>query len=57
MSIYYFEIEETKTGWLRVEAESLDEARDEVLEGGFDDCIESEEHKEVTILCGGEEEE
>jgi len=58
MPTYYFEIEETTTGWLRIEADSLDEARDEVLENGFNgDIIGSEEHTEITIIDGGEGEE
>jgi hypothetical protein len=58
MPIYYFEIEETKSGWLRIEADTLEEAKDDVSENGFgaSDIVGAEEHKEVTILDGGEEE-
>jgi hypothetical protein len=58
MTIYYFEIEETTKGWLRIEADTLEEAREDVEENGFNasDMVEAEEYKEVTILDGGEEE-
>ena len=58
MPIYYFEIEETTTGWLRIEAPSYEEAEEDVVENGFNasDIVGAEEHKEVTILDGGEEE-
>ena len=66
MPTYYFEIEvvtiaknKTIKGWLRIEADTLEEATDDVLENGFNasDIIGSKEQKEVTVLDGGEEEE
>jgi hypothetical protein len=58
MPTYYFEIEETTKGWLTIEADTLEEAREDVEENGFgaSDIVGAEEHKEVTILDGGEEE-
>ena len=57
MPTYFFEIEETRKGWLRIEADTLEEATEDVEENGFDasDNVGSEEQKEVTILDGGEE--
>ena len=57
MPTYYFEIEETTKGWLRIEADTLEEATEDVEENGFNasDIVGAEEHKEVTILDGGEE--
>jgi hypothetical protein len=59
MPIYYFEIEETTKGWLRIEADDYDEARSDILENGFNasEIVGSEEQKEVTITDGNEEEE
>ena len=59
MPIYYFEIEETTKGWMRIEADTFEEAQEDVEENGFDasDIVGAEEQKEVTILDGGEEEE
>jgi hypothetical protein len=58
MATFYFEVEETRKGWLTIEADTLEEAREDVEENGFDasDIIGAEEQKEVTITGGGEEE-
>lgn len=58
MPIYYFEIETKQTGWLRMEADSEDEAREDVAKNGFDvsDLIESDVRTSVISIEGGEEE-
>lgn len=58
MPIYYFEIETKQTGWLRMEANSEDEAMNDVKENGFDvsDLIESDVRTKVVSIEGGEEE-
>ena len=57
MPIYYFEIETKQTGWLRMEADSEDEAREDVADNGFDvsDLIESDVRTVVVSIEGGEE--
>jgi hypothetical protein len=57
MTIYYFELETKQTGWLRMEAESLDEAANDVHENGFDasGVIESNVSTKVVSIEGGEE--
>jgi hypothetical protein len=57
MPIYYFEIEETTKGWLRIEAPSFEEAEEDVAENGFDasDIVGSEENKGVEIIESLEE--
>ena len=59
MGIYYFEIEQVTKGWLRISAPTLEEATNDVAENGFaaSDIVGSEEHTEVTIEDGGEEQE
>ena len=58
MAIYYFEIETKQTGWLRMEADSEDEAREDVADNGFDvsDLIDSNVRTTVISIEGGEEE-
>ena len=58
MPIYYFEIETKQTGWLRMEANSEDEAREDVADNGFDvsDLIDSNVRTTVISIEGGEEE-
>jgi DNA-dependent RNA polymerase auxiliary subunit epsilon len=58
MPIYYFEIETKQTGWLRMEADSEDEAREDVADNGFDvsDLIDSNVRTVVVSIEGGEEE-
>jgi len=58
MPIYYFEIETKQTGWLRMEADSEDEAREDVADNGFDvsDLIDSNVRTTVISIEGGEEE-
>lgn len=57
MPIYYFEIETKQTGWLRMEADSEDEAREDVADNGFDvsDLIDSNVRTVVVSIEGGEE--
>jgi DNA-dependent RNA polymerase auxiliary subunit epsilon len=58
MPIYYFEVETKQTGWLRMEADSEDEAREDVADNGFDvsDLIDSNVRTTVISIEGGEEE-
>ncbi len=58
MPIYYFEIETKQTGWLRMEADSEDEAREDINDNGFDvsDIIDSNVRTSVISIEGGEEE-
>ena len=58
MPIYYFEVETKQTGWLRMEADSEDEAMNDVKENGFDvsDLIDSNVRTTVISIEGGEEE-
>jgi hypothetical protein len=58
MPIYYFEIETKQTGWLRMESDSEDEAREDVADNGFDvsDLIDSNVRTVVVSIEGGEEE-
>jgi DNA-dependent RNA polymerase auxiliary subunit epsilon len=57
MPIYYFEVETKQTGWLRMEADSEDEAREDVADNGFDvsDLIDSNVRTTVISIEGGEE--
>jgi hypothetical protein len=57
MTVYYFEIERVTRGWLRIDAPTLEEAKADILENGFNasGIVGSEEHTEVTIIDGGEE--
>lgn len=57
MPTYYFEIETKQTGWLRMEADSEDEAREDVADNGFDvsDLIDSNVRTTVVSIEGGEE--
>ncbi len=57
MTVYYFEIETKQTGWLRMEADSGDEAMNDVKENGFGvlNLIESNVKTEVISIEGGEE--
>ena len=57
MPIYYFETETKQTGWLRMEADSEDEAREDVADNGFDvsDLIDSNVRTSVISIEGGEE--
>lgn len=57
MPTYYFEIETRQTGWLRMEADSEDEAMNDVKENGFDvsNLIESDVRTVVVSIEGGEE--
>ncbi len=56
MSEYYFEIIQERKGWLRIEAPTFDEAKEDVMENGFDasDILGSEDHSTVTIEESGE---
>ena len=58
MPIYYFEVETKQTGWLRMEANSEDEAREDIADNGFDvsDLIDSNVRTVVVSIEGGEEE-
>lgn len=57
MPIFYFEIETRQVGWLRMEADSADDAMNDVKENGFDvsELIESNVKTTVTSIEGGEE--
>ena len=57
MTTYYFEIETKQVGWLRMEADSADEAMNDVKENGFEvsDLIESNVKTTVVSIEGGEE--
>lgn len=58
MPVFYFEINEERKGWLRIEAPTLEEAREDVKENGFDasDIVGSEYHTDVTFEEEGGEE-
>jgi hypothetical protein len=58
MTTYYFEMEEIKRGWVRIESDSLENARKELSIDGFDaiNIINCESLTDITIGDGGEEE-
>jgi hypothetical protein len=57
MPIYYFEIETKQTGWLRMDADTTEEAMNDVKKNGFNaaDIIESNVELKVVSIEGGEE--
>ena len=58
MPDYYFEIETKQTGWIRLCADSLEEAANDVKKNGFDVCnnlIERNFEIAVVSIEGGEE--
>ena len=58
MPTYYFEIETKQTGWIRVVADSLKDAANDVKKNGFGVCenlVESDVKTTVTSIEGGEE--
>ena len=58
MPDYYFEIETKQTGWIRLCADSLEEAANDVKKNGFDVCNNLiERNFEITVVSieGGEE--
>ena len=54
MTLFYFVIEQVKKGWLTVDAETVEEATQDVQENGFDvDCWGSENSSSVEIISEG----
>ena len=57
MTTYYFEIETKQNGWLRMEADTQEEAMNDVKKNGFgaSDLIDSNVKTTVVSIEGGEE--